>query len=157
MLQLELEPLLALRYQKSNGPGVALDESGIDGINCQALVHACYDVLGYPLAETELSEEIFTNAFGHFTTVDEGSLQEGDILFFGKNEENVDLKTLHVGIFWGYGPDGEMYVLHMNYIDKGARIWRLQDFCQYPRYAKYYGARRHHAFRAGRVGEDGVV
>lgn len=128
------------RYNFSRGPWVAgpygegrypASAQEFEG-NCQLLIHTLYyERFGVQLPIGMWSQELYTDTeYLRFVTPEEEELAEGDIFFFGKNAEAIDLRTLHVAYHTGTADEqGDPLLLHATpYNGEGVTVWPLPHF-----------------------------
>ncbi len=122
--------------------------------NCQLLVHTLYyERFGVRLPVGMWSQELYTDStYFRFIDPEAEPLAEGDIFFFGKQAEAVDLRTLHVAYNTGTEDEqGNPLLLHAtSYNGEGVTVWPLTQFfsrkpdgtSQFCRYQHLFGIKR---------------
>jgi hypothetical protein len=156
------EKYLGGRYNFHRGPWVAgpygeaqypVSAEQFEG-NCQLLVHTLYhERFGVQLPVGMWSQELYTDTeYFRFLDPAEELLAEGDIFFFGKQTEAIDLRTLHVAYNTGTSDaQGNPLLIHATpYNGEGVTVWPLPQFFsrkpdgspQFCRYQHLFGIKR---------------
>lgn len=131
----------AAAYKFENGPQIIRSQSEARerGLNCQSFVHLYYkDVMNIPLPENYLSQEIYLDdtLFPHISV--DKDLKIGDVLFFGKNEEE-DFKKLHMAVYIGHDQ-----IAHKTVV-KDETIWQIDNIGQLKQHEKLHAIKRHYS------------
>jgi hypothetical protein len=153
----------AFRYVWSQNPARVRSRQDAlrDGLNCVALAHlVTRDLFGYTLPARLQSLELARD-LTHFEPVaDPGSMQAGDLVWFGVDRPRVgldefvpqydgdelmngsDVPVKHVAICAGTCDDGDRLLLHASSVDGTNALWPLKLFRDYDRYRRIYAIRR---------------
>ena len=153
----------AFRYVRSQNPARVRSRQDAlrDGLNCVALAHlVTRDLFGCTLPARLQSLELARD-LTHFEQVaDPGSMQAGDLVWFGVDRPRVgldefvpqydgdelmngsDVPVKHVAICAGTCDDGDRLLLHASSVVGTNALWPLKQFRDYDRYRRIYAIRR---------------
>jgi len=150
MARVDFERYLGIPYEVEAFPGW-IDIDNAPSLNCISLMHRVYkEEFGAKLPIGLWAKETLEDTEVIFETVQDGSLQTGDVFVFGARDPELRRRdpgnspVFHLALYTGQRNEtGDPFLLHTTDLNGSSSvIWPLSKFARFSRYEKLHAVKR---------------